>query len=192
MKSQLSRLFPRADEILYDLLGIFQPKAGSVYHSIYLQYSPSTFANAAADRLRATYFPMFRKLRFDQIIFYVAGAGGAGAKVRLGVYSDENFYPKELLLDAGEVSAESTGRKNISINITLDKGRYWLAAISNDGTIDWCHTSYSLSAFIRDSIYQFGHVYVDIPYGALPDPFPTGGALGTTAWFIRLRVAEVF
>jgi len=189
---KLARLIVQPQDVLYDLLGIFQPKVGRYYPAIRLHHWRSIAADVSANVLRAMYYPIFRKMKFDRVGFLVSGAGGAGAKVRLGIYDDDNFKPNSLLLDAGEIDATSTGTKTIDIDITLDVGRYWLCAISNDSTIDWAYTDHYFPLWVDSDLrYAIGHYYVSYSYGALPSTFPSGYYNGRF-YFIYLRVAEVF
>lgn len=48
---------------------------------------------------------------------------------RLGLYAHENGLPGSLILDAGEVSAGSTGVKDFAASLTLDPGIYWLTSV---------------------------------------------------------------
>lgn len=71
---------------------------------------------------------------FDQIGVEVTVIGNAGSQIRLGVYYDDgNGAPSALLLDAGTVPGDgSTGVKSINIGVTLMRGRWWLAAVSQN------------------------------------------------------------
>jgi len=190
---KLARLIIQPQDVLYDLLSIFQPKVGEYYPSIRLRQAAVTFYDLTANVLRAMYYPIFRKMRFDRVAFYVAGAGGTGARIRLGIYDDDNFKPKSLLDDFGEIDASSAGMKSIDIDITLDIGRYWLCTISNDSTIDWscCNEYFPLWIDSSDIRRAIGHYYASYPYGALPSTFPSGKYSGIF-YFVHLRVAEVF
>ena len=56
-----------------------------------------------------------------------------GKSIRLGIYTDTNGAPNALVLDAGTISAATTGGKQIVISQVLSPGWYWLAGVS-DGT----------------------------------------------------------
>jgi hypothetical protein len=59
----------------------------------------------------------------------IVTAGESGSKVRLGVYSDSGGAPGNLVADAGQVPADTTGLKTITgLTITLEPGWYYLAA----------------------------------------------------------------
>lgn len=53
---------------------------------------------------------------------------------RIGIYknNDREGRPEDLLVDAGELSAAFSGRKEINLNLTLYPGWYWLACLFED------------------------------------------------------------
>jgi len=181
------------ENALYDLLGIFQPKVGKWYPSIQLYlWRGWTVADVLADRLRAVYYPVFRKIRVDRIGIYVAGAGALGARVRLGIYRGKDFYPTSLIVDAGEVNAETVGDKELTIDETLDVGEYWLVFITNDSTIDFKEKRVGLTTWGSDPALQLASYHIAQAYGPLPSVFPTGAGEYSNLWALSLRVAEVF
>jgi len=196
MKSQLSRLFPRADEILYDVLPRFQPQVGRYYQPIETHAGYDTWTNRPANQLNVVYYPVFRKCRFDQIAIQVQGGGGAGAKIRLSIYEDKGkFYPGKLLLDAGEVSAEATGVRAIDIDVVLDVGRYWLAYVTNDATIDLANEDgvhSSLCLLWNTDLTPFQAYYASYSYGPLPSEFPDMAIVQTPRTRMGLRVKAVY
>jgi len=190
---KLARLIIQPQDVLYDLLGVFQPQIGSWYPSIYAHiWGGSTYIDIPANTLRALYYPVFRKTRFDRVGIYIAGAGATGARVRAGIYDDKDFYPNSLLLDAGEIVADATAERSVAIDITLDAGRYWLVCNTNDPTID---LKYPVIFLPLDSVHV-GHFavgyYILQTYGALPSSFPTGATkTGRYTVEMHLRVKEV-
>jgi len=191
---KLARLIVQPQDVLYDLLGIFQPKVGKWYSSIITWRGRYTRSDMPANELQAHYYPIFRKIRFDEIGMDVLGAGASGARFRLGVYDDKDLYPNKLLVDSGELNAETTGVKTASIDLTLSPGVYWLAYIANDSTID---TPYADSLLARYALQASDNLFMGwvkgITYGALPDPFPSGAY--NTSWGVplsRLRVRETY
>jgi len=190
---KLARLIVQPQDLLYDLLGIFQPKVGEWYHSSILHsWRGWTVVDVNANVLRGTYFPIFRKIRVDRIGIYVVGAGGTGAKIRLGIYDGKDFYPNSLIIDAGEVSAETTGDKELTIDKTLDVGEYWLAFITNDGTIDLKDKRVAFAPWWIDIARQLASYYISQSYGALPSTFPAGASTISNVWALSLRVKEVY
>jgi len=190
---KLARLIVQPPDVLYDLLGIFQPKVGQYYPSIHLHaWGGGTRADVPANCLRAVYYPILRKCKFDRIGLRVVGAGGAGAKIRLGIYDDKDFYPNSLIVDAGEVDASTTGDKELTIDQTLE-GAYWLVCNTNDATIDFRYPA-SFFPLWEANLQHWGCGYViSQTYGALPSTFPTGATITTwDAVSIFLRVAEVY
>jgi len=190
---KLARLIVPPLDVLYDLLGWFQPKVGEWYSSIYTYYLAGVDrADVPANYLRALYYPIFRKIRFDRIGIRVVGAGGAGARIRLGIYDDKNFYPNSLIVDAGEVSATVAGNLITTIDQTLE-GAHWLVCNTNDSTIDlrYPYTFIPLSG-TTPSAFISGY-YISQTYGRLPDSFPAGASKTSyDAVMMALRVAEVY
>lgn len=73
----------------------------------------------------------------DRISVWVNTAGGAGAVVRLGIYtaSPTTALPHTLVLDAGTIVADgSTGLKEITISQAVTPGLMWLACVSQTAT----------------------------------------------------------
>jgi len=147
----------------------------------------------AANYLYSQIILLQRRMRFDRIGCYVT-VEDAGASIRLGVYKSEDppsYYPSDLILDAGTVDAGTTGYKEITIDLTLDKGFYYLAWIS-DGAPSlrgyWGGNS-PIGAPDPDRPGRQGFL-ISHTYGALPDPFPSGGTPGETR-MLALRVAEL-
>lgn len=67
---------------------------------------------------------------FDRIAVEVT-TGIASGVVRLGVVGDTGgMFPGPLVLDAGTVDASSPGLKEITIDLTLNPGVYWLTNCS--------------------------------------------------------------
>lgn len=59
----------------------------------------------------------------------VVTAGETGSKIRLAVYKDAGGVPGALLIDAGQVAAETVGLKTVTgLSIPLESNWYWLAA----------------------------------------------------------------
>jgi len=130
-----------------------------------------TYADIGANLLFAEPFLVCQKLELDRVGVNIAGPGGAGAKLRLGIYSsDENLYPSELKLDAGEVDATTTGWKTLGISLVLKPGIYYVALVSNDSTVDlyWGWVCQMVSLGISQGWR------VSQTYGALPATFPAG------------------
>jgi hypothetical protein len=140
--------------------------------------SSTTRVHLPLDVLRAAPFYVPQRCTMDRIGIRVIGAGAAGAKIRVGLYRDDgNFYPSTLVVDGGELDATGTGVRLATVNVTLEPGVYWLAGVANDATIDWSAANSTDCIYLISSNYA-GDVgwQVAQAYGALPDPFPGGGA----------------
>ena len=133
-----------------------------------------------ANTLYAVPFWVTRLKTFDRIAVDVT-AEVAGKSIRLGIYNDgTNLYPGTLVLDAGTVSAASTGLKAVTISKQLTKGLYWLAAVS-DGTPGLKQSApLNVSRLGNDGVDFGGSSQgwsVSFTYAALPNPFTAGGSL---------------
>jgi hypothetical protein len=77
-----------------------------------------------ADTLYAVPFDQMRQVTVSKMIILVSVAGGTGAKVRLGIYSNasnSNNVPSALVLDAGEIDVTTTGIKQLTgLNTIVD------------------------------------------------------------------------
>jgi len=148
--------------------------------------TPSTYADVPADTLYATYLLIPQRARLDGLWMNVVGAGAAGARIRMGIYADDgNLYPGRLLLDAGEVSAETTGGKTLSIDLVLNPGIYWFVFVTNDPTIDLRYFFY-IPVLEASTWSGWSVVYA---YAALPSTYPAGGGVSRSFEF-RYRMAE--
>jgi hypothetical protein len=118
---------------------------------------------------------------YDRIAVYVTVAE-AGRVVRLGVYDHaaDSVLPKELLLDAGTASIGSTGKKEITISLTLTPGWYWLAITSDTagtGRLQGSGTLEGLGLLGYDDANTVSHYYFvsrSFNYAALPSLFGGG------------------
>jgi len=190
---KLARLIVQPQDVLYDLLGMFQPKVGDYYPTGFTGFGSGVWADVGANILLASYFPVSRKFKADRIGILIAGAGGAAARVRVGVYDDDDFYPNNLLVDSGELDASSTGFKFASIDLTLDVGRYWVASIANDSTIDIRGERHMFMHRLTATDLYCARYRFPYTFGALPSSFPTGAAMtGSYVLHVLLRVAEVY
>lgn len=66
---------------------------------------------------------------YDRLQILTIGTFSGTATVRLGIYSDSNGQPGNLVLDAGTVSCTAASTAyTITINQSLNTGWYWLSA----------------------------------------------------------------
>lgn len=84
------------------------------------------------NQFRASPFYVPVTATFDRIGINVFGAADAGVVARLGIYSDNGTGPHSLVVDAGTVAMDSTGRKEATISQELTPGIYWLGAASQN------------------------------------------------------------
>lgn len=175
IEGQMADHIARLDAHTYNLLQKF--RTGEYIETL---LGTTAAANAlTANKLYAVPFVVARAMTFDRIAVQVTTLA-AGSSIRLGIYNDgTNLYPGALLLDAGEVSAATTGVKAITINQALTKGLYWLALVSDGAPAiyfsywGWAGLGKVATNFSDE---QYRYWSVSFTYAALPDPFTTGGS----------------
>ena len=169
-------------------------KTGRYYRSIMSTYNMFTGALPLMDNLRATCYPITRKMTFDEIAIQLY-SGESGKKVRLGIYDDYNGTPNNLILDCGEVDASTSGLKTIALSpaLQLNTGIYWLAFVTNSSVVSvYRQSGYMNTLLGHDTslILSYGSNYRAYAYGALPDPF---GAvtISDILWAVGLKLQSV-
>lgn len=154
-----------------------------------------TSAVVTADQLWVMPFPVIRPITLDRIAIEIQTAH-ADKNARLGIYEDGvNHYPAALVAGSEkEISTASTGLIAGTIDISLTKGLYWLALVTDSGTMK---TFYSASANANligaATLLQRHYVAWKVAhsYAALPDPFTAGGAVDNYAWQVGVRIASL-
>lgn len=84
------------------------------------------------------YFPIkiVTPVTYDRMIVEVTTAASAGKKLRLAIYNANiNWQPTSLILDAGEVAADTNAVVTKTINQTLTPGPYLLAIAIQETTV---------------------------------------------------------
>jgi hypothetical protein len=110
------------------------------------------------------------------------------------VYEDKgdgSVYPGKLVLDAGEVDVNTTGLKELTINLTLKGGKlYWLAFVGQDTTalvLAAIPAADAMATFLGFDNGLTGTPYLGYAvmqtYGALPATFPTASP---TDWSLNV------
>lgn len=89
---------------------------------------------------RDYYGPLYvpQTITLDRLACRVStAAASAGDNLRLGIFeADWQWQPGALVLDAGEVAADTTGTKAVTIDQTLEPGRYlWALAVEANCTM---------------------------------------------------------
>jgi uncharacterized protein (DUF2141 family) len=136
----------------------------------------------SANRLHACPFAVAQGGAYDRLAMSVETAQ-ASSQIRFGLYTDDDGYPGTLIVDGGDVSSATTGSKEVTIDVNLDPGNYWVAfgtdttgvALHNDnaGARRWGFAS-SFSGV------PTGTVWNSQTYGALPSTYPGSPASHST------------
>lgn len=135
-----------------------------------------------ANSLYASPIVVPRDMTVDRIAIQVTTAD-AGKIARLGLYTDNgNFYPANLVIDAGTVSCDAVAVVAATINVKLPQGIYWGVAVS-DGTptlevVYPCQSRTGQSTFAKTGNYS-GYIKAAVGSGALPNAFPSGASIDT-------------
>ncbi len=110
----------------YPLATRYYPATGCTFGSA------SGVAVTSSSLLYAQAFDI--RIALSHVSFEVTVAGGAGAKVRLGLYDClENGLPGALLQDLGETAVDSAGVKHAALPAPFAVDRpVWIAFVSND------------------------------------------------------------
>lgn len=105
----------------------------------------------------------------------------AGSNQRFGIYEDSNGLPGNLLIDFGTVSSGTIGIKQVVTPFTLTAGKYWFAAIGDNGAVNNRNVNFingfGLYGHDLTGTSTYGFWRVPQAFGALPGTFPGGGNL---------------
>jgi hypothetical protein len=89
--------------------------------------TPLTYSQGV---MRASPFYLPEATVIDRIGVNVQTSGESGAKLRLGLYADSGLgVPGALIVDGGQVAADSTGYKEVTIAETAGPGVIWLTVV---------------------------------------------------------------
>jgi hypothetical protein len=116
-------------------------------------------------------------ITIDQIACEITSAAAAGKLLRIGLYrANVDWQPTDLLIDSGNIAADSPGVKTYAVSLVLPPGRY-LGAMVSDGapTIRWFRGGNKWMGIHPDmgaTPFSQLHVYAH-PFGAMKNP---GGA----------------
>jgi hypothetical protein len=152
--------------------------------------------------LYASEFISLRKATWDRILIDIE-ASDAAKHIRLGIYDDLNGYPKNLVVDAGEVPYIEPIQV-ASILEQLDAGtRYWLVLLSDTNEFQGLIKITGVGGIQQCAGWTIGdpdlvrygsrHSFrVAQAYGALPSTFPLGGdPLEDMVMGLALRLASI-
>jgi rubredoxin len=90
-------------------------------------HDQSTSATLTNGTLRLAPWVVPFPMTIDRLGAKITSAGEAGAKLRLGIYSDTgNTYPGALLLDAGQINGDSATVQELTVSQVLAAGLYWI------------------------------------------------------------------
>ncbi len=189
----LSNWIPSAPSSGKDLNYFRQPGPGGGM-DVYYAGAPvaGTGAGVAftptANQVYAAMLPSGRGGTLDKVGFWLNAAGAAGVKARVAVYetvSDSDLYPGALLLDSGDIAADTgaPGYRLASVSLALPADKaVWFAfnlgstsgsptfgAVSQNNTYVNNYVGFPASGFVMANILAGA-----LTYGAFPATFPAG------------------
>jgi hypothetical protein len=96
-----------------------------------------------------TYIPFYisKKIKITRLALFCAGTvtnGGA----RIGIYSNNDGFPANLLVDAGNLVVASFGAKEAIVDISLSEGYYWFAG-----------TAVGAVPYLYSALYSTGNIH---------------------------------
>ena len=174
------------------LTEIFAYRYPGYYYTTALVGATATLA-LTANTMYAWPFIVPRKSRWDRMNINVTTAS-SGTKVRVGLYTNENLYPKSLIVDAGELDTGSTGSKDAVIDITLEPGLYWIVLLSSGApTLGGISIADTFGVLGQSNVYATANNSwrITYTYGVLPSTFPTGASPAQTTYLVALRLASL-
>ena len=101
----------------------------------YLTSNSFVGINFIVDRIYYVPILIPQATTFNTYAVRFGGAAGSSSNVfRLGLYTMNNGYPSDLILDAGSVACGGPNNsvREIAINLTLEAGFYYTAFVTND------------------------------------------------------------
>ena len=169
-----------AADITAHMTDLLQILRTGQYLSTFAGISSSATIALEAGKLYALPFVVVRTMTMDRLAINVQTLASSKS-CRLGIYNDgTNLYPGTRLLDAGEVSVNTTGLKEATISQQLTKGIYWLVCLSEGIPTVYrvaVATGSILGLTATDPTTFNAGWSVSQTYGALPASFPAGGGL---------------
>lgn len=131
--------------------------------------------------------------RVDRIGINVSAAGAASTSARLMVYRATNdVLPGSLILDAGTVAVDSTGDKEITIDLALPAGWIFGAIVSNGApTLQWVFSTITVYGTATPAtVNTKASPNRPFTFGAAPDPWGTPTNYATNS-FVRVALRAV-
>jgi hypothetical protein len=123
---------------------------------------------------------------------YINVTTGLAGNLRLGLYrrtSESNIYPGSLIYGSGDIDTSAAAVKTSAANKQLNPGEvYWLATNNSNGCTVRCAALAGIETMCgigptMPTTPNLPLLAVASAYGALPDPFPAGGAFATAVPF---------
>jgi hypothetical protein len=153
------------------------------YYGSFINATALTTLALSANILYAVPIIIQERSTWTGIAINVTSAGASGTKARLGIYSDNGSgYPSSLVVNAGEVTVDSTGVKELSLgSLTLIPGVYWLSICSSGApTVLAVAPAGAIPILGTDLASLYLGWSISYTYGTLPSTFPSNASAITS------------
>ncbi|WP_445634595.1 hypothetical protein NSTC745_06417 [Nostoc sp. DSM 114161] len=178
---------------------LIYPNSHPGYRSgIYYVTDPYIISSSSSSNIpnnTLCYIPLFvpQPISIDRIGIFV-GTGLTGSLCRLGLYSNSDGLPKNLIFDSGDISCATAGFKEAVVSAFLVPNYYWIGANSSVAS----PSLYSVSArlgnkfFIGETAPSVSNSVAmlqqsSVTYGAMPTIAPISslsyGNIPPVFWF---------
>lgn len=159
----------------------------SGYYSLGTENQPQTTLALTVNRLVLTPFRVPVRRAFDRIGINVttAATAASGGVLRMGLYASSGGIPGSLIVDAGTISSETAGGREVVISQTLDPGVYWIGVCAQ---VAACTVTAHFSLSTGSTVRPFGTspptstgllgYFVNLISGALPGTGPANDLPG--------------
>lgn len=135
--------------------------------------STQTSTALGNEQLRLAPWFVADAIHITKIFAEIISAGQADSTYRIGIYSDNGVgYPNELVVDGGSVAADVIGTPEVTVDVTLDPGLYWIGG-----------------AVQGASITQPGLRILSVPLISIPMSAKPAAAAGPNRGYSRTGVA---
>lgn len=199
-------MIPLADIDPVQFTKVFAPAIGGRVSGLYYQATPSLGTSTSSSHgvgvLRVGSCWIGRQVKLAKIGAEVTAAGDAGSTVRIGIYADNgNGYPGALVADCGTIPGDAVAVAEITVNLTLNPGLYWVGmcvqgVTTTQPTVRTASTLHPInppaplgtSAPAGTSVETSGFAAVTVT-GALPATFPASVNLSSVLGRVFYKVA---
>lgn len=116
--------------------------SGRYYQGLELVYNDSSTGNGLAINSISYYpFRVHSSISINRLAI-LCPSGISGADAIIGIYSNSNGLPKNLIVSSGLLNASTGGVKEAIVSASLNKDWYWFAGITSKAPALSCATTF--------------------------------------------------